>query len=184
MDGQGGSSAETPRTPAARGPASLRSKPIQTTAPAATVTPEHQPGSMAVRDSNDQSRLPAEPQTMSIRSEAHDAVAQASPPANLTPRGGDDERSIPVEDASLISLDSAFTGIQPASHRASPRIAADPCGSPLISARGIYLCFRLRYRHGFAKVHRAGFRPRMSRYIPEFHHNAPLCPFWIPLNPA
>src|SRR5438876_10397221 len=35
-------------------------------------------------------------------------------------------------------------GIQPACHRASPRIAADPCGSRLI-ARGFISCFRFPF---------------------------------------
>ena len=110
-------------------------KPPQATAPAATVTPQYQAGPAAVQDANDQTRLPAEPQTqkMSILSNAKDAVAQASTPAHLIRRGGDDERSIPVEGGSLISLDRApSAGVQPASHRASPRIAADLCGSPPI----------------------------------------------------
>jgi hypothetical protein len=133
-------------------------KPPQATATAATVTPQYQAGPAAVQDANDQTRLPAEPQTqkMSILSNAKDAVAQASLPAHLIRRGGrqmnandtaaqastpdylirmggDDERSIPVEGGSLISLDRApSAGVQPASHRASPRIAADPCGSPPI----------------------------------------------------
>jgi hypothetical protein len=110
-------------------------KPPQATATAATVTPQYQAGPAAVQDANDQTRLPAEPQTqkMSILSNAKDAVAQASTPAHLIRMGGDDERSIPVEGGSLISLDRApSAGVQPASHRASPRIAADPCGSPPI----------------------------------------------------
>jgi hypothetical protein len=54
-------------------------------------------------------------------------IALASLPMLLSCRGGDDERGISV---SLTALDRPpAAGIQPASHRGSPRIAADPCGA-------------------------------------------------------
>jgi hypothetical protein len=77
---------------------------------------------------------------MSILSEASDAVAQASLPAHLIWRGGDDSAASPVP---LNSLDSApAAGIQPVSHRGSPRIAADPSRSRPM-ATTIYLRHRL-----------------------------------------
>jgi hypothetical protein len=105
----------------------------QTTALTATVTPKRQAGLPAAPDPGGERRLPADPQTqkMSILSEAKDGVAQASLPAHLIWRGGDDERSI----SSLVrELNSApAAGVQPPSHRCSPRIAADPRGSRLIA---------------------------------------------------
>ena len=58
-------------------------------------------------------------------------VAQAFLPAHLM-WGGDDEQSISGLACALAS--ATVPGIQPASHRGSPRIAADPCGSGPIVA--------------------------------------------------
>jgi hypothetical protein len=60
---------------------------------------------------------------MSILSEANDALAQASLPAHLIWKGGDDSEASQVP---LNSSDSApAAAIQPVSHRGSPRIPAD-----------------------------------------------------------
>jgi hypothetical protein len=67
-------------------------------------------------------------------------LAQASRPAHLIWRGGDAERSIPRIVTALHRAPAA--GIQPASHRCSPRIAADPRASRLIS-HAIYFRHRL-----------------------------------------
>jgi hypothetical protein len=64
-------------------------------------------------------------------------IALASLPMLLSCRGGDDERGISV---SLTALDRApAAGIQPASHRGSPRIAADPCGSRPLATKPLFL---------------------------------------------
>src|SRR5437899_11151680 len=60
------------------------------------------------------------------REGARKRVAQASLAAHLIRMDGDDEPSIPSSPSALDRAPAA--GVQPASHRGSPRIAADPCG--------------------------------------------------------
>jgi hypothetical protein len=97
---------------------------------------------------------------MSIVSNVNDAVAQAFLPGHLIRRGRDGQRCIPREGASSPVIGGPAVGLVPALHRASPRIAADPCSSrPLAqrlisSASHLARVVRARPNPNFTPAHR------------------------------
>jgi hypothetical protein len=118
-------------------------------------------------------------------------VAQAFLPAHLIWCGGDDERSISGLACALAN--ATVPGIQPASHRASPRIAADPCGP--IPAKNILPDVHWNYSVEdlgsfdypqplrLPQVH-LRFLSDKSQNIPFYFGISPLYLVWIPLYPV